>query len=81
MSGADGGSRWAILGLAGVCGLCCVSLAGLSGGAAIAGGAAAGGTAASGAAGSVGGFLLTGLATAFPLFVIGLVLRYRARRS
>lgn len=73
--------NWGILTLTGACGLCCVGLAALAGGAAMTGGAA--GTAAAGttAVSSFGGLLVTVLATALPLFVVGLFLRYRARRS
>lgn len=77
----DDESRWGILALAGVCGLCCVSLGALGGGAAVAGGAAVGVTATNGLVQSFGGLLITGLATALPLFVLGLFLRRRTRRS
>ncbi|MFC6616194.1 hypothetical protein ACFQAS_14910 [Halopenitus salinus] len=80
-SSEDDGSRWGILAIAGICGLCCVGLASLGGGAAVAGGTAAGVTAANGAVGSIGDALVVGLATALPLFVIGLFLRRRARTS
>lgn len=78
-SSADG-SSWGILGLAGALGLCCVGTASLAGGAAVAGGTAAGATAVSGTAGGLGGILVTVLATALPLVVIGLVLRRRGRQ-
>jgi hypothetical protein len=81
MAEADEGSRWGILVLAGACGLCCVSIAALAGGAAIAGGTAAGVTAASGAIQSLGGLFVTAIATAVPLLVLGLFLRKRARQS
>lgn len=75
------GSRWGLLAIAGLCGLCCVGLATLGGGAAVIGGTAAGVTAANGAIGSLGGALVVGLATALPLFVIGLFLRRRGPTS
>jgi len=78
-SSADG-SPWGLLGLAGALGLCCIGTATLVGGAAVAGGTAAGATAVSGAVGGLGGILVTALATALPLFVIGLVLRRRGRQ-
>lgn len=73
--------RWGILALAGVLGICCVSLGALAGGAAVVGGTAAGVTAATGLIDSLGGLLVTGLATALPLLVIGLFLRRRARHQ
>lgn len=79
MAESEEGSQWGILALAGVCGLYCVSFAGLAGGAALVGGATAGVGAASGAVRSLGGLLVTGLATALPLLVLGLVLCHRAR--
>lgn len=78
-SSADG-SPWGFLGLAGALGLCCIGTATLAGGAAVAGGTAAGATAVSGTVGGLGGILVTALATALPLFVIGLVLRRRRRQ-
>lgn len=78
-SSADG-SPWGLLGLAGALGLCCIGTATLAGGAAVAGGTAAGATAVSGTVGGLGGILVTALATALPLFVIGLVLRRRRRQ-
>lgn len=78
-SSADG-SPWGLLGLAGALSLCCIGIATLAGGAAVAGGTAAGATAVSGAAGGLGGILVTALVTALPLFVIGLVLRRRGRQ-
>lgn len=80
MTEGTSGSRWGLLALAGVCGICCVSLGALLGGAALAGGAAAGVTAASGTVRSLGGVVVTGVATAVPLLVIGILLRYTARR-
>jgi hypothetical protein len=74
-------SRWGLLALAGVCSLCCIPLAFIAGGAAVTGGATAGVTAVGGAVTSVGGLLVVGLATALPLFVIGLLLRHRARQT
>lgn len=79
MTESTDGPQWATLGLAGVLGLCCVGTAALAGGGLVAGGTA-GATAASGAVDSIGGILVTGLATALPLVAIGLVLRRRARR-
>lgn len=81
MSSKGDGSGWGVLAIAGVCGLCCVTLASLAGGAAVAGGVTAGMTAATAAIDSVGGLLVVGLATALPLFVIGLLFRRRARTS
>jgi hypothetical protein len=78
-SSADG-SPWGLLGLAGALGLCCIGTVTLAGGAAVAGGTAAGATAVSGAVGGLGGILVTALATALPLFVIGLLLRRRGRQ-
>jgi hypothetical protein len=78
-SSADG-SPWGLLGLAGALSLCCIGTATLAGGGAVAGGTAAGATAVSGAVGGLGGTLVTALATALPLFVIGLVLRRRRRQ-
>jgi hypothetical protein len=75
-SSADG-SSWGLLGLAGALSLCCIGTATLAGGAAVAGGTAAGATAVSGVAGGLGGILVTALATALPLLVVGLVLRRR----
>lgn len=72
------GSQWGVLALAGVLGVCCIGLAGLAGGAALVGGSAAGLTAATGAVGGIGGLVVTGLATALPLLVIGLFIRRRA---
>lgn len=79
MTGTDDGSRWGILAIAGACGVCCISLGALFGGATLAGGAAAGVTATSGVVRSFGGAAVTAIATAAPLLVIGLVLRYRLR--
>ena len=79
MAGTNGGSRWGILAIAGACGICCISLGALFGGATLAGGAAAGVTAANGVVRSLGGAVVTAIATAAPLLVIGLVLRDRLR--
>lgn len=76
-----GESRWGLLALAGVCGVCCLSLGALFGGAALAGGTAAGATAASGVVQSLGGLLVTGLATVIPLVVLGLLFRHTVRGS
>ena len=81
MPSKDDGSRWGVLAIAGVCGLCCITLVALAGGAAVTGGVAAGVAAASGAIGSLSGLLVVGLATALALFVIGLLFRRRARTS
>lgn len=75
----DGESQWGVLALAGACGVCCIGLAALGGGAALAGGTAIGVTATSGVVRSFGGLVVTGLATAVPLLVLGLFLRRRAR--
>lgn len=80
MSPSGDDSSWGLLGLAGVISLCCVGIATLAGGAAVAGSGAAGVTAASGTAGGVGGLVVTALATALPLLVVGLILRRRSRR-
>jgi hypothetical protein len=74
----DGGFR-GLLSLAGLLGICCVGLAALLGGAAVAGGSVAGVTMASGVVDTFAGLLVTGLATALPLVVIGLILHRRAR--
>jgi hypothetical protein len=72
--------RWGILAIAGLSGFCCVGILTITAGAAVTGGAAAGVTAtASGGVQSVGGFLVTALATALPLTVAGLWFRRRAR--
>jgi hypothetical protein len=71
-------SRWGVLTIAGLCGFCCVGLLTLSTGAAVTGGTAAGVAVATGGVRSVGGFLVTALATAVPLVLIGLWLRRRA---
>lgn len=69
--------RWGLLGLAGAVSLCCVGLFTLAGGAAVGGGIVAGVTAATGGVGGLRGFVVTGVITALPLLVIGLVLRRR----
>lgn len=86
--GASGGGidvvetgRWGALGLAGVLSFCCIGLGTLAGGAALAGGGAAGVTAVSSETGGVAGIIVSGIATAIPLFVIGLLLRRRARQK
>lgn len=81
MAEADGGSRRGVLAVAGACGLCCVSIGAIAGGSAAIGGAAAGVTAASGVVRTFGGLLVTVVATALPLLVLGLVLRRRSRRA
>jgi hypothetical protein len=78
MTESANNSRWGLLGIAGALGLCCVGTAALAGGAAIAGSTTAATTAVSGTTGGLAGILVTGLATALPLFIIGLVLRRRA---
>lgn len=80
MSEEDAG-RWGLLAIAGTCGFCCITLTTVAGGAAVTGGAVAGVTATSGAIRSLGGLLVTAVATALPLLVIGLFLRHRARTS
>lgn len=77
-SSSDSRSTWGLLGIVGALSFCCVGTSTLAGGAAIAGSSAAGATAASG--GSLGGMLVTGLATALPLFVAGVVLRWRTNQ-
>lgn len=64
------------LGLAGLLGLCCVRLASLAGGAAVTGGVA-GATVAATRLRGLGSVLITGLATALPLVVIGLFIHWR----
>lgn len=81
MSESGDAGLWGSLGLAGAVGLCCTGTATLAGGAALAGGSAVGVTAASNTIGGLGGILVTGLATALPLFVIGVVLRRRGRHA
>jgi hypothetical protein len=74
---SDRDSRWSVLALAGVCGLCCVGFGSLAlGGAAVAGGVA-GVTVADGAIRSLRGLAVTVLATLLPLAVVALALRYR----
>lgn len=65
------------VGLAAVASLCCLGPAAIVGGAAIAGGTTSGAMVAGGAIRSIGGVLVTALATALPLVSIGLVLRRR----
>lgn len=72
-------SRWGFLALAGALSVCCLSTAALVGGAVVAGGSAAGVTAVNRTAGGVGGLLVTALATALPLLVIGHILRRRVQ--
>lgn len=74
------GGKWGFLALVGAMSFCCVGLLALAGGAAVTGGTAAGVTAATGV-GGLGGILVTGLATALPLLVIGLFLRRRAQNA
>jgi hypothetical protein len=81
MSNDSPSSHWGVLTIAGACGLCCIALGAIAGGAAATGGAMASVTAAGGVVTSLGGLLVVGLATALPLFVIGLVLRRRAQRG
>lgn len=71
-------ARWGVLTIAGLAGFCCTGLLTLTAGAALSGGAVAGVTAAaSGGVRSLGGLLVTFLATAVPLFVLGLWYRRR----
>ena len=77
MAEDTGESRWGVVTIAGVCGICCVGA--IFGGAAVAGGTAIGVTATSGAVRSLGGLFVTGIATVVPLLVVGLVLRNGAR--
>lgn len=78
MGSSVDGSPWGLLGFSGALGLCCVGMASLAGGAAVAGGSAAGATVLSGSAGGLGGILVTALITGLPLIAIGLVLRWRS---
>jgi hypothetical protein len=78
MTGIDD-SPWGVLTIAGLSGFCCVGLLAFSAGATVTGGTAAGVTAATGAVTSIGGFLVTALASALPILVVGLVLRPRAK--
>jgi hypothetical protein len=73
---SDPDSRWSVLALAGVCGLCCVGFGSLALGG-VAAGSVAGVTVADGAIRSLGGLVVTVLATLLPLTVIGLAVRYR----
>lgn len=68
-------SRRGLLGIAGALGLCCAGTAALAGGAAVTGSTAAATAAMSGTTGSLASLLVIGLATALPLFIVGLVLR------
>ncbi len=77
MAPSGDGSAWGLLGVAGAISLCCIGLATLAGGAAVAGGTAAGATAARGTSGGLGGILATVFATALPLLVIGVIVRRR----
>lgn len=79
MADSSDGSLWSLFGLAGALGLCCTGTATLTGGAAIAGGTAAATAAGSGAAGGLGGILVSGIVTVFPLFIIGIILRRRGQ--
>ena len=81
MTEDTGGSGWGLLAFAGICGICCISLGTLFGGAALVGGTAAGVTASSGVVQSLGGLVFTGIATAIPLVVLGFILRRKARGS
>ena len=81
MAPSGDGSSWGLLGVAGAISLCCIGLATLAGGAAVAGGTAAGVTAASGASGGLGGILATVFATALPLLVIGVIVRRRGHHG
>lgn len=75
---SDAGSRWSLLAIAGLAGLCCVGVGALLGGAALVGGTAAGVTAAGGTVTTVAGAAVVALATALPLVVIGLLIRWRS---
>lgn len=81
MADPAAGSRWGFLALAGALSFCCIGLAALAGGAAISGGAVSGSMVAGGAIRSLGGLLVTGLATAIPIVIIGIVLHRRARHQ
>lgn len=65
-----------LLGLAGALDLCCLGTAALAGGAVFTGVSVTGVTAMSGGMSSPVGILAIGLATALPLFAIGLILRW-----
>lgn len=78
---SEPGSRWSVLGIAGVAGLCCIGVTSLLGGAALVGGTAAGVTAAGGTVTTVAGAAVVALATALPLVVLGLAIRWRANTS
>jgi precorrin-3B methylase len=73
VSSGDSGSRWSVLGLAGVGSLCCIVAPTIS--------VASGVTAASGATAAIGGGLVQILVTALTVGAIGLAVRYRTDRS
>jgi hypothetical protein len=79
--GTDGGGQWGALAAVGAMSICCLGVLALAGGAAVMGGTAAGSTAATGVIGGLTGLLVTALATALPLFVIGLFVRHRTHNS
>jgi hypothetical protein len=73
----DRGPRRSVLALAGVCGLCCVGFGSLALGGAALGGTVVGVTATDGTIRSLRSLLVTGIATAIPLLVIGFLLGRR----
>lgn len=72
----DDGSAWAPAALAGLLGLCCVSIPVLGGAAAVTGGTA-GVTAVASGVSTVGGFLVTFAVTAVTLVPVYFLLRWR----
>jgi len=68
------------LSLVGLLSLCCIGLGGIAGGAAVAGGGASATTLATGAT-SPRGALVSGLVTAATVFVVGVAVKRRLRRS
>lgn len=81
MSESTDTNRWGVLGIAGVLSLCCLGATTLAGGAALTGGSIASATVVNGAVGGIGELLVTGLATALPLLVIGIAIHYRISHS
>lgn len=68
------------LSLVGLLSLCCIGLGGIAGGAAVAGGGASATTLATGTT-SPRGALVSGLVTAATVFVVGVAVKRRLRRS
>lgn len=71
------GSKWGLVGLAGIASLCCIGPAAMAGGAAVTGGAAAGAAAASG--GSDPGLLMMALLVTPALALSGIFIRRELR--